>query len=424
MRHFVCPPIISHFSAQIRKMATFCLLIAGCISSLVYAAQPQSKKTGSTPKPSNQQRQAMSKVSADGNIAPIRVIRDRYPVFAGVAVDTSNDKAVLSDDNTYSLLTYDRAVPGSNKRITEYRAKLAGSKTGIGRVCGIGVDPVSQEMYMVNTDSTDDMLAFSYNQSGDVPPLRELGVDHGSWGMSFDQEHNELFMTVQHLNKIAVYRRTAQGDEAPLRFIQGLQTGLVDPHGIFVDTRNDEIVVANHHSFHEVETGVLEAMANFRYLLQSTGRYVAPSITVYARTAQGNAAPLRTIQGSKTRLDLPLGVAVDTERNLIAVTNDQTNSILFFSRTAQGNVAPMEAIEGPATGLKNPGGIYIDAKNNEIWVTNWGDHSATIYARDARGNVAPLRMIRSAPQGEPVSGIGGVLGMAFDSRRDEILVPN
>ena len=82
------------------------------------------------------------------------------------------------------------------------------------------------------------------------------------------------------------------------------------------------------------------------------------------------------------------------------------------------------AIEGPATELKNPGALQIDRENNELWVTNWGDHSVTIYARDARGNVAPLRTIRSASRGEPLAGLGRPAAIAWDSRRDELLVPN
>ena len=43
---------------------------------------------------------------------------------------------------------------------------------------------------------------------------------------------------------------------------------------------------------------------------------------------------------------------------------------------------------------------------------------------DARGNVAPLRTIRSAPRGEPMAGLGTPSAIAWDSRRDQLLVPN
>ncbi len=145
-----------------------------------------------------------------------------------------------------------------------------------------------------------------------------------------------------------------------------------------MDTVNDEIVVTNHHSAHAIATGVVADDVGFRYELKSTGHYEPSSVTVYSRTAEGDVAPLRKIQGPKTKLNLPLGVVVDTKRNVILVANDQSHEVLAFSRTAQGNVAPLYIIAGPATGLKNPGAFFLDTVNDELWVTNWGDHSVNI----------------------------------------------
>ena len=44
-------------------------------------------------------------------------------------------------------------------------------------------------------------------------------------------------------------------------------------------------------------------------------------MTVYARTASGNAAPLRTIQGAATGLSGPISVAVDLDHDELAVAN-------------------------------------------------------------------------------------------------------
>ena len=418
MRYLLSPTNRTGPSAPGRLMAfLFLLILAG-----TFACTDTGEGPGATSMLSDQPADDLSEV---GNIAPIRTIWDRYPMFAGVAVDSVNDQVVLTDDNLRSVLVYDRNTPGSSEQITEYSRRIAGPSTRLSSVCGVAVDPENQEIYVLNTDAGDNMLVYSYDQSGDAAPLRELSVDHGGWGMFLDHKNNnELFFTIQHLNKISVYRPNAEGREEPDRYIQGPNTKLVDPHGIFVDALNDEIVVTNHHSAHRIETGVVAAALKFRYLLQSTGHYELASVTVYSRTAEGNVAPLRTIQGPKTRLNLPLGVAVDAERDVILVANDQTHSVLAFARTAQGNVEPLYTIEGPATGLKNPGGLHLDLKNNEIWVTNWGDHSVTIYDRDARGNAAPLRTIRAAPKGEPLAGLGTPSAVAWDSRRDELLVPN
>ena len=61
-------------------MALLCLLIVVGISDHVYTAQAPGQESG----------------SEEGNIAPIRVIWNRYPMFAGVAVDPVNDEAVLT----------------------------------------------------------------------------------------------------------------------------------------------------------------------------------------------------------------------------------------------------------------------------------------------------------------------------------------
>jgi hypothetical protein len=74
--------------------------------------------------------------------------------------------------------------------------------------------------------------------------------------------------------------------------------------------------------------------------------------------------------------------------------------------------------------LSKPVGLSVDLKNDEVWATSPELHSATIYSRTANGNARPLRTLRSAPEGTPAPGIGNPGGIAYDSKRDQILVPN
>ena len=53
-----------------------------------------------------------------------------------------------------------------------------------------------------------------------------------------------------------------------------------------------------------------------------------------------------------------------------------------------------------------------------------GNHSATVYPMDADGDVPPVRQIRGAPSDEPALQIGNPGAVAYDSKRQEILVPN
>jgi DNA-binding beta-propeller fold protein YncE len=119
-----------------------------------------------------------------------------------------------------------------------------------------------------------------------------------------------------------------------------------------------------------------------------------------------------------------MGVAEDPIHNTIFVANNGDNSILIFDRNASGNVAPVRVIRGDSTHIRFPMGLAVDTKNNEIWVANYGDHSALAFAADAIGDTAPKRVIRSAPVGTPTPGFGNPMALAYDRKRENILVPN
>jgi len=95
-----------------------------------------------------------------------------------------------------------------------------------------------------------------------------------------------------------------------------------------------------------------------------------------------------------------------------------------FRGSDNGNAAPIRAIKGPKTTLANPTGVWADVKNDEVVVSNLGNHSATVFARTATGDVAPIRTIRAAPLGKKALAIGNPGAIGYDSKRDELLVPN
>jgi DNA-binding beta-propeller fold protein YncE len=149
-----------------------------------------------------------------------------------------------------------------------------------------------------------------------------------------------------------------------------------------------------------------------------------PSINVYPMDASGNTAPIRMIQGPKTKLDWAGGMTLDPESGDLWVANDVSGELLVFNGTAQGDVAPMKVIGGSKTGMNHPAGIAFDAKNREVWVSNMGNSSASAFSVNAVGDVAPLRTIRSAPAGRKSVKFGKPQAVAFDSKRDYYLVPN
>jgi DNA-binding beta-propeller fold protein YncE len=356
-----------------------------------------------------------------GDIPPTRVVADPYPTFDGLAVDPENDLVVMSDENRSGLFMYDRKSGSQSRAITEPRRHIIGPKAELGFIAGVTLDPKRREAWIVNNDGGG-VSVFSYDDHGDVKPLRDLDVPHQSWGLSLDPVREELAVTSQQYQGITIYARTATGAARPLRTIRGEGTQLADPHGVYLDGVNNEVFAANHGNWTEMRSYADDvALLPGEY---KPGRFEEPSIRVYPGDANGNVQPIRTIQGPQTRLAWPMGIDVSRERNELAVANYGTGSIIFFARTASGDAAPSRTLGGPKTGIVGPVAVGYDVKNNELWVANYGDHSAVVFEIDAAGDVAPKRIIRNAPAGTPTTGFTNASAAAYDSKRREVLVPN
>ncbi len=364
---------------------------------------------------------------------PLRMIRDPYAAYSAVAVDNAHNEVVLTDENLFNLWIYDRNAKTPANGSTEPKRIIGGLNTKIEFQCGLYIDPANGDIYAVNNDTIDTLVVFSRKAVGDVAPDRELHTPHGTFGIAVDEAAKELFLTVQHDNAIVVFNKSAKGVEAPLRVVQGDHTGLADPHGMALDTKNNLLFVTNHGSTHHVRPpapGVRrrEDIAGWPLTrddaVPGSGKILPPSITVYSKDAKGDAAPLRTISGPKTQMDWPTGIAVDPERREIFVANDGGNSILVFDASASGDAAPIRALKGPKSLVSNPTGVFLDKPNNELWVASFGNHISAVYNPTANGDVAPIRFIRSAPPNQPVPGLGNPHPLAYDSKREQILVPN
>ena len=381
---------------------------------------------------------------------PVRVVRDRYPSFSSIAVDLARDQIVVTDENLFQVLFYDRTENNrSNQVATPKRIigapwdrslmKHEETKTKIEFQCGLYVDQRNGDVYAVNNDTQDHLVVFSNEQVGNVAPSRDIHTPHGTFGITVDETAQEVFLTVQHDSAIVVYRKGASGEDAPLRMLQGDRTRLADPHGIALDAKRGVMFVTNHGSTHassvdsadylsarekEERSKLVNWPLDRDFAVPGSGRTLPPAITVYAKNASGGAAPVRVIQGPRTGLNWPTGIAVDAERGDVYVTNDTTDSILVFDAEASGDVAPKRVLKGQKTGLKNPTGLALDLQHNELWVANFGDHTATAYRLNAQGDTAPLRTVRAAADGVPSLMIGNPGAVAFDTKREEILAPN
>jgi DNA-binding beta-propeller fold protein YncE len=368
--------------------------------------------------------------SIDADRAPLRVIRDTYPTYSAVAVDLNSNEVYLQDENLFGYKVFGRLdnTP-STAAFSEPRRIVEGLNTKMEFNCALYVDPRTGDIYSVNNDTVNTLVIFPRSAEGNVAPKRELETPHGTFGIAVNEQAQELYLTVQHDNAVVAYRKMAQGEEDPLRLLQGDDTQLEDPHGIAVDTKNGWMFVTNHGSGHQVRPDPEEELRpnwplDRSRAVRGTGISDPPSITVHSLTAEGNTAPLRIIEGPKTMLNWPAAMSVDEEQGELYVANDADDSVLVFRVTDNGNVAPARVIKGPRTQIKNPTGIFVDKVNGELWVSNMGNHRATAFDLTASGNAAPKRVIRSAPPDKMALAIGNPGAVAYDPKREEILVPN
>lgn len=352
--------------------------------------------------------------AAERTLTALRTVRDTHPTYSAIAVDVNSNEIILQDNNLWSYRVFNRtdSTP-AGVELTQPKRIVQGDRTALQFNNGLYVDPKNGDIYSVESDTGDKLVVFPREADGNVPPKRILNTPHRVYNVAVDDARGELFVTVEYPPEVVVYRKSAGGDEQPIRRIQGDGTGLDAPHGIAVDEKNQLLYVNTwgHHS-------------NFK--IPGTGRFYPPAIKVYALNARGDAPPLRVITGEKTQLNWPAAMKLNPETGDLYVANDINQSVLVFrnAAAAQGNVAPVRVLTGDKTRLRNPTGVALDLKNQELWVSNLGNASATVYPLMATGNVAPLRVIRSAPEGKQSLNFGRTAAVAYDSRREQLLVPN
>jgi len=214
--------------------------------------------------------------------------------------------------------------------------------------------------------------------------------------LGVDSVHDEIVAPNPFAQAILFFRGGANGEEAPLRIIQGPKTKLVYLDNIAVDGPHGEVVAA---------------------------QTLTDSILVFSREQSGDVSPIRIISGPKTKLDHPWKASVDPVNNLIAVT--AKNRILVFNRTDNGDVAPKWVIEGPKlramtprvlTPVLYPGGkkIFVSMRvkkgvGTAIGVWKYGD----------TGDVEPWATIKSSPTTRLTTLTNG--GMAINSEGKEVM---
>jgi len=207
---------------------------------------------------------------------------------------------------------------------------------------------------------------FARSAKENTPYLRSIEGQKSLLGrtmhdIAFDGIHDEIAVTSPLAQAILSFRGAANGEEAPLRVIQGNKTqikGVGATGKVSIDPVHDEIFLATPDQ----------------------------TILTFNRLDNGNVAPKRVLGGNDTELSLgeqSMGggnvpcIRIDPIHNLLLVPVSGRRGggkILVFDRTASGNTRPKASIRGPV-GMGNQFEVYAPKLrlvthtrgNIEIW---------------------------------------------------------
>ena len=246
--------------------------------------------------------------------------------------------------------------------------------------------------------------------TGNVKPIQDIrGVKtglHHPRDVAVDKKGN-IYIANASPASVTVYAAGATGNVEPIKTISGHSTELSLPSGIAVDPKHGDIYVSN----------------------TAGGPIKIGSVTVYAPGASGDVPPTGVIQGPNTRLEHPNSLALDASGN-IAVTNALVfypGWVTFYSAGSRGNVAPVRTIQGARTKIGWPTQIAIDS-NLDAYVANHDGSNLTVYAPGANGNVAPIRNVHGrrtrliSPFGVAADSSGNIYAAGGVAARSRITV--
>ena len=216
--------------------------------------------------------------------------------------------------------------------------------------------------------------------------------------MAVDHIRDEIVAPNPFAQAILFFRGGANGEEPPLRVIQGPKTKLSYTDNVTVDPVHGEVI---------------------------TAQFRTDAILVFKSVPGGDVEPVRVIHGPKTRLDRPYRVSVDPVNHLLAAAT--TQGLWIFNRTDNGDVAPRWVIAGPRANIHRldqiitpifyPEGKKIFLAGNPpesgggavVGVWNYGDN----------GDVPPWAMIAKSSTTKLTKSNGG---MAINPQAKEIMV--
>ena len=253
------------------------------------------------------------------------------------------------------------------------------------------------------------IAVFARLAKGGEQPLRRIAgqstkLTRTMHDIRYDAKNDEIFVTNNHADAVLAFRGTANGDEPPLRILQGSNTQLGSGGGdrLDIDPTHDEIFVP----------------ADDRVL-------------VFPRTANGNVAPIRVIRGPETMLSNAATLSVDPVNDLLVVGlnkqgKDPNGALLIFNRTDNGNVKPRSVIRGPKSGIVRITQMALNPARKLIIATQPGEVNVMepegafvgVWRMDDNGDIPPVMRLNTGGK----TTLKKPRGVVLDYKNKEVII--
>ena len=232
----------------------------------------------------------------------------------------------------------------------------------------IRYDAVHDEIFVANPFA-EAIMTFRGSANGEEAPIRKIQGPHTQMEgqtdrLDIDTVHNEIF--IPDHEKILVYPRDGNGDVAPLRVISGPDTQLKEVESLAVDPIHNVIVAAGARPEFAITAG------------QSEDEEAQGALLIFRRTDQGNVKPIGVIQGPKTRIVRVNQIQIQASKGWIVIAQPGKYEeaepegvfVGVWSIHDNGDVPPRWIIGGPKSTMKKPRGVALNPKYKELIVAD------------------------------------------------------
>jgi len=180
----------------------------------------------------------------------------------------------------------------------------------------------------------------------------------------YSPKRDEIYVTNPFAQAILTFSGDSSGNKPPIRIIQGPKTQLGGIDTLEIDDVNNELLIPD-----------------------------GNDVVVFPIAANGDVAPLRTLQGGdKVGWEPGSGIAVDPVHNVLVTDGTITgkddyvnphpggrDTIFIFDRTAQGDsVKPLRTIRGDKTGIMGIRQMQVWPKGGWIIISQITDGGIAI----------------------------------------------